>query len=375
MTRPQVPDWIRTFAPPTGWTNVFGLVPSNDHLYGTETLFGDWGGETLLLAKDGAPTPVIRALRDRGDPRPWRHAQRELRDPGGWKTNESLSAAAAVLPGGKLYGSATANLLYDDPRWSRSLPGFYTPGPLQEYLKEVLLWVLDSMPNIERVVCLGQEAWFLTHQALGVTDVARRFASHRDSFQTSGGCIREKRITTVALFHPAARVSDASKRAGWLGMLSRPLLGDFGVDERRQPELIGTTMRHVVSPRAADDDQDAPAITWEPKSWTNWIGKRAQSVGNPTGTIHPHMIAILDRAGATGVGWTDFQALAWRPGFDAKRVDKAIGQLAVCYGYPLQFRGDRGRGRYPDQYRVAPKWVHKVGKRTSDEDFGEDAGR
>ena len=38
MPRSELPDWIRTYPPPAGWTNVFALVPSNQHLYGTETL-------------------------------------------------------------------------------------------------------------------------------------------------------------------------------------------------------------------------------------------------------------------------------------------------------------------------------------------------
>jgi len=137
--RPHVPDWIREFSYP-GWTNVFQLVPKNESLYGTETLFGDWDASILLLAKDGAPTGVIRALRDKGESRPWRHAQREMGDRGGLRTNERISDFAAMIPGEKLYGSATANLLYDDPRWSRSLPGFYD-GPLNVFLQRVLCWV------------------------------------------------------------------------------------------------------------------------------------------------------------------------------------------------------------------------------------------
>lgn len=217
MARPRVPDWIRTYTPPPGWTNIFALVPSNDHLYATETLFGDWDGRTLLLAKDAAPTHVIRALRDKGEPRPWRHAQRELGDSGGWRTNESLAAAAATLPGGKLYGSATANLLYDDPGWSRKLPGFYT-GPLHDYLKRVLTWVLASMPSVERIACLGEEAWFLTNMTLGRPEVSRQFAQHRDSCRSSTGVCAGKHLTAFALYHPAARVSDQSKRSGWLAM-------------------------------------------------------------------------------------------------------------------------------------------------------------
>ncbi len=217
MPRSVVPDWIRTYRPPSGWTNIFALVPSNDHLYATETLFGDWDGRTLLLAKDAAPTHVIRALRDKGEVRPWRHAERELGDQGGWKTNEWLATAVAMLPGGKLYGSATANLLYDDPNWSRKLPGFYSE-PLHDYLKRVLAWLLESMSKIEIVACLGEEAWFLTNVVLGWQDAAREFTDYRDSCRPTIGTCRGKPITAFALYHPAARVSDEAKDRGWSTM-------------------------------------------------------------------------------------------------------------------------------------------------------------
>lgn len=214
--RPPVPDWIRKFSYP-GWTNVFQLVPKNESLYGTETLFGDWDARTLLLAKDGAPTPVIRALRDKGEPRPWRHAQRELGDRGGLRTNERIAEFAAMIPGEKLYGSATANMLYDDPRWSRSLPGFYD-GPLNVFLQRVLCWVGDSMPKLEYVACLGAESWFLTCQAMDNFVAASNFQQYRDSRQSVDGRIGEKRIRAFPLYHPAARVSTDLMESGWRGL-------------------------------------------------------------------------------------------------------------------------------------------------------------
>lgn len=217
MASPKIPSDIRNFPPPPGWTNVFQLVPTNKHLYGTETLFGDWDAETLLLAKDGAPTPVIRALRDKGESHPWRHAQRALGDPGGWKTNERLAELATLIPGKKLYGSATANLLYDDPRWSRALPGFYS-GPLHDYLSKTLTWVLETMPNIKRIACLGNEAWFLTCAALGSAQSARKFADFRDAMKPIRTTFRGKPITAHALYHPAARVSNEFTRRGWTAM-------------------------------------------------------------------------------------------------------------------------------------------------------------
>lgn len=218
MPHPRVPDWIREFVPPSGWTNVFALVPTNEHLYATETLFGDWNGQTLLLAKDAAPTGVIRALRDKGDPRPWRHAQRELGDPAGWRTNETLAALASALPCRKLYGSATANLLFDDPRWSRSLPGFGS-GPLHAYLQRVLAWVVGSMPNLDTIACLGEDAWFLTNTTLGKFDVASQFARHRDECIASIGDYAGKKIVAFALYHPAARVSNSAKERGWSALI------------------------------------------------------------------------------------------------------------------------------------------------------------
>jgi hypothetical protein len=56
--RLRVPDWIRKFSC-SGWTNVFQLVPNNESLYCTETLFGDWNGRVLLLAKDACPTSAV----------------------------------------------------------------------------------------------------------------------------------------------------------------------------------------------------------------------------------------------------------------------------------------------------------------------------
>lgn len=142
-TRPHVPDWIRRFSYPK-WTNVFQLVPNNENLY-PEALraewknqFNDWNSRILLLAKDGCPTRVIRKACEQGESQPWRYAQQELGDEGGWRTNNRLYRFASVVPGGKLYGSATANMLYDDPGWSRPLPGVFA-GPLHDFLKRVLM--------------------------------------------------------------------------------------------------------------------------------------------------------------------------------------------------------------------------------------------
>lgn len=213
--RPRVPDWIRDFRCP-GWTNIFDRLPTEEHLYGTQTLFGDWNSRVLLLLKDWGPTSSLdEGIRNR-EPRPWRHAQRELGDRQGWRTNDRLRRRLVPLLPEKefLYGSAAANMLYDDPRWSRSLSGFFA-GDLHEFLKCVLSWVVESMPRLEWVACLGTEAWFLTCVTIGDSASATRFKECRDSYKPVIGVVGKKRIRAFPLYHPAARVKLHLMESGW----------------------------------------------------------------------------------------------------------------------------------------------------------------
>ncbi|MFN2498563.1 MAG: hypothetical protein ABR557_05695 [Pyrinomonadaceae bacterium] len=226
LTPPLVPDWVRQFSYP-GWTNVFQLVPNNESLY-PEALrpdwkaqFNDWDGRILLLAKDGCPTRVIEESRDNGESQPWRYAQKELGDESGWRTNNRLYRFASPIPGGKLYGSAAANMLYDHPGWSRSLPGFFG-GPLHDFLKRVLSWVVESMPQVEWVACLGEEAWFLTCMGMGNKVAASKFRKHRDSFEAVAGTIGKK-VAAFPLHHPS-RVSNDVGHKEW-GAFARQVVG------------------------------------------------------------------------------------------------------------------------------------------------------
>jgi hypothetical protein len=216
LTPPPVPEWVRQFSYP-GWTNVFQLVPNNESLY-PEALrpdwklqFNDWNGRVLLLAKDGCPTRVIEESRDKGELQPWRYSQQELGDEGGWRTNNRLYRFASSVPGGKLYGSAAANMLYDNPGWSRALPSFFV-GPLHDFLKCVLVWVLESMPQVEWVACLGEEAWFLTCSTIGNPTAARKFKHYRDSFQPVVGTVGKKIVSAFPFHHPSRVSNDAGEK-------------------------------------------------------------------------------------------------------------------------------------------------------------------
>lgn len=219
---PVIPDRLRRFHHP-GYTNVFSFLPSCERFYATETLFGDWDAPTLLLAKHAAPASVIRALAQREGDAAWRHAERAKGDVGGWKTNERLVELAAMLPGTKLYGSATANLLCDSPGWSPSLRGFHR-GPLHDYFVEALQWVIGSMPNLKAIACIGQEAWFLTSTVLGRPEVSRDGSSHRDDERLVIGNVAGRTIGATCHFNPS-RGSREQWRLGW-GTLAEYLNSD-----------------------------------------------------------------------------------------------------------------------------------------------------
>jgi len=212
-TTPEIPVWIKDFRY-CGYTNIFELLPDCARLYATETLFGDWDAETLLLAKDPAPTHVIKNLIKLEGSDGWRHAQRVLNDKKGVKTNERLELLANKAPGRKLYGSATAHMMCDIPKQSRTLPEFLR-GPLHDHLKEVLKWVISNMPNLRVIACLGGDAWFLTATVLGHSHVARQWTEYRNRNEAISGFVQDKKLVAIPMYHPGARIGVPPMLAGW----------------------------------------------------------------------------------------------------------------------------------------------------------------
>lgn len=226
---PEIPDRFRSFTH-SGYTNAFALVPGCERFYCTETMLGDWDAETLILAKDAAPTHAIRDRARREGNSAWRHGQRALGDKGGWRTNTRIETLASGLPGTQLYGSAAANMLCDDPRWSRDLPGFRN-GPLHDYLVDALHWVIDNMPNLQAVACIGEHAWFLAAIALNQPDACRRSRQYRDAERALTTSHRGRALTLTAHFHPA-RGSRQQWRMGWDALANRL---NASADRRQSP--------------------------------------------------------------------------------------------------------------------------------------------
>jgi hypothetical protein len=159
----KLPSWIRTFSHPR-YVNVYKWLKSEPKLYHTETLLGDWNGETLLLSKDAYPAHVFLERFESGEVNPWspRAPQERL-----GQVNRRVSDFAAMLKGTQLYGAALAHMLKMDRGMSGRLLDFRRPGPLNEHLKRVLDFVIKNMANLRAIVCLGCDAHWLVSSCPG----------------------------------------------------------------------------------------------------------------------------------------------------------------------------------------------------------------
>lgn len=203
-TKPALPHWIR-LASVEGYLTAHALLPDEPRLFGTESLYGDWGGRVLLLAKDFAPSKVLADRLAEGDTRPYRHEA-------GLRTNVRLERLAGPLVRGPhpetcglLYGSALANLLRDDGIWSGALPN---RRAALAYGVRVLRFVQEQMPQLEAIVCMGREAWEVTANAFG-SDTPWHEMRLSSQFKRLGP------VTVVVVPHPAARISNDDHERAW----------------------------------------------------------------------------------------------------------------------------------------------------------------
>ena len=196
MSTPPLPPWIRE-ARVDGYATAHALLPDETRVYGTESLYGDWGGRVLLLAKDFAPSRILHARRDRGDPRPYRHESRMGTNIRLARFADSLRTGPTAGDCGLLYGSALANLLREDGAVSGPLP---SRDKAMAYGTKVLKFVLSKMPNLETIVSMGEDAWEATASCLGRTEGWAEMRDRERGLRVDG-------LDLLVVFHPAARKS------------------------------------------------------------------------------------------------------------------------------------------------------------------------
>lgn len=159
FTTPPIPRWIKELRL-SGYRNIYEYELGQQNLFGTETLFGDWFGELLLLAKDFAPSKYVEDRIREHDPIPYHHEP-------SLPTNKNLLKLVAGYESGILYTSACF-LLRDDGEWSGRLPN--RPQVLAAS-RPIFDFTMEHMPNLRAVACLGKDAWeFAVGQNAGWRD-------------------------------------------------------------------------------------------------------------------------------------------------------------------------------------------------------------
>lgn len=147
FTTPPIPNWIKALRVP-GYRNIYEYELGQQNLHGTETLFGDWSGELLLLAKDFAPSEYVENRIRAHDPMPYHHKP-------SLPTNKHLLELVAGYEGGILYASACF-FLRGDGEWSGPLPN--RRQALTES-RPIFDFTIEHMPHFRAVACLGKDAW------------------------------------------------------------------------------------------------------------------------------------------------------------------------------------------------------------------------
>lgn len=190
-----------------GYINALTRLPQETRLFGTESLYGDWNGRCLLLAKDFA---CSRELENQIASRPRGYSHKP-----GLRTNIILqrlvkrwSASESPTHCGILYGSALGPLCRADDKMSGTLPNRVRALGFGQH---VVRFTIEHMPQLRVIVCLGREAWECVS---AVTGVSNPWASARDS----GQAYMWKGISIIAAYHPAARVTTQKRDVPWMAV-------------------------------------------------------------------------------------------------------------------------------------------------------------
>lgn len=232
-TTPPIPTWIKNYRAP-GYTNIWELLPHEKKLYGTETLFGDWDGELLILLQDFSTRQEIEQRITAGDTNPYRH------DPD-IKTNRRLEVCAAHFSRGLdprtcgiLYGSALVGLLKEGDSLSSGLGKWHS---VLAYAQEVLAWTLGQMPAVKMVACCGKVAWETATTTHGLKGLDWRTYLERRIPVKAG------KVLLFAQRHPVNREPRSVALAGeeWESMRGRE--SDREYSAASSPRLRGCTVK------------------------------------------------------------------------------------------------------------------------------------
>ncbi len=143
-----IPPRFRDFSHPR-YLNVLSILGAQEQrLYGTESLYGDWQGHTLLLLQDWGHAEYFNSRLMKPNHDPWTHDNE-------FYTNKVLSMCFGKEgKSGYLYASIAANMLKIGDDKSSELPGKLG---IRKYFRDVLSFSTsrDSMPNLRAIILFG----------------------------------------------------------------------------------------------------------------------------------------------------------------------------------------------------------------------------
>jgi len=201
---PPLPSWIRN-AHVDGYVNVYRLCPGETRLYGTESLYGDWGGQVLALAQDFYPSSWVEERLAAGFDRPYSHNPRAQTNVRLAKLTEGIRTGDHPEGCDILFGSALACLLRTDGKKRASLPN---KREALRFGARTLEFVVERMPNLRAVVCLGRPAWDAAAPMLGAR------ADRQELMRLAEPC-RIDGLRVFAAPHPVSSVTNVEKRRVW----------------------------------------------------------------------------------------------------------------------------------------------------------------
>ncbi|GMV24581.1 MAG: hypothetical protein AMXMBFR58_06120 [Phycisphaerae bacterium] len=211
-TTPLIPSEFRRFRAQPEYTSIFEIYPDETRIYGTEDLYGDWDAEVILMAKDAGNSRNFKPREQGGLGWAWVHNPSR-------STNRNLIPLAEQLPGGKLYASFLGPLLRNDGGESGPL---FMDGRVRAFVRSLFEWTIASMPRVQTVAVLGQEAWREVVTAAGKEPESREWKPRHLSGDPLSVSVAGKEIRLVALNHPARIPAyTLMQQPGWRWILSQ----------------------------------------------------------------------------------------------------------------------------------------------------------
>ena len=174
------------------WRNVSSFDLGNRHLFGNETLFGDWDGDVLLILQNFAPESYVEGNIRSGHPCPYSHKDDAITNIFLRTIFQKRLTGRHSTECGVLCVNAT-QLINEGSNWSP-----YVPAKVIDKSLPVLDFVVTQMAKtLKLVICCGsksQNAW---------SKLEAHYMPNRHNLQI------------VKTYHPAARVSNEAIAASW----------------------------------------------------------------------------------------------------------------------------------------------------------------